>query len=653
MPALADVHISAYIRRKSSWEAAVELRHLRYFVAVAEEATMVAAARRLGLAQPALTRQIHALENELDVELLERGPKGVALTPAGDVALASARHVLRQVDAAVERARGSEAGIAGRCVICAGDRSLSTGLLGRVVERLRKRYPAIEVDVMEGAGARQLRALEVGEADLGIGIPAPRSYPQLASETIDLDVFDAAVLHDEHPLAKRASIELHELADEPFLFWSPEIATEITRPIQDEFARVGYEPATMRGFDNVISLLTGVLAGQGWTLIFTASPQLAPKGTSVVPLIGFRAALPHAIVWRTDERRPVVRTVMNVIRETALEDRAARDGKPNRHAPTPMRASPAVTDRVAPSNVLELRHLRYFCAVVDAGSFGRAAEQLALTQPALSRQVADLETVVAIPLLERAARGVSATPAGEAFLRSTRRILDEVNAIGAETQRARRGVIARCVVATVPTALARNLVTALVRECARDEPELELAFEEITTPAQPDALRSGHIDLGICHPSPLTAVEERGIERIRIVMDTMNCALVAEGSPLASRTSISIQELKDVPFVFPDREFQPALHDFLFGHFEQMGFRPRVEATFDGLRTIWQLVARGHGWSMGFSSQCAEPPPGTAAIPIDELAIPWGLDLVSREDEARSRLLDVAERLQRLGATLD
>ena len=107
----------------------MELRHLRYFVAVAEEATYVAAARRLAVAQPALTRQIHALERELDVDLLERRPKGVALTPAGEVALVSARHVLHQVDAAVERARGSSEGISGRCVICAGDRSLASGLI--------------------------------------------------------------------------------------------------------------------------------------------------------------------------------------------------------------------------------------------------------------------------------------------------------------------------------------------------------------------------------------------------------------------------------------------------------------------------------------------------------------------------------------------
>ena len=102
MPGLARSAEQAYIRAEPvSERPRVELRHLRYFVAVAEEATFVAAARRLGVAQPALTRQIHALERELDVDLLERTPKGTTLTPAGEVALTSARHVLRQVDAVI------------------------------------------------------------------------------------------------------------------------------------------------------------------------------------------------------------------------------------------------------------------------------------------------------------------------------------------------------------------------------------------------------------------------------------------------------------------------------------------------------------------------------------------------------------------------
>jgi len=98
----------------------VELRHLRYFIAVAEDSTMVAAAKRLRIAQPALTRQIHDLEREIGVDLFERGAKGMELTPAGDVCLVSARHILSRLQSAIELARGSSRGVVGRCVLLGG-----------------------------------------------------------------------------------------------------------------------------------------------------------------------------------------------------------------------------------------------------------------------------------------------------------------------------------------------------------------------------------------------------------------------------------------------------------------------------------------------------------------------------------------------------
>jgi DNA-binding transcriptional LysR family regulator len=140
----------------------MELRHLRYFAAVAEESTLIAAAKRLGVAQPALTRQIHALERELDVELLERGPKGTTLTPAGEVVHASARHVIREVDAAVDRAREASRGMAGRCVICAGVRAIASGFVARIVDQIASEYPNIEISVVEGTLIRQFRILQLG-----------------------------------------------------------------------------------------------------------------------------------------------------------------------------------------------------------------------------------------------------------------------------------------------------------------------------------------------------------------------------------------------------------------------------------------------------------------------------------------------------------
>ena len=97
---------------------------------------------------------------------------------------------------------------------------------------------------------------------------------------------------------------------------------------------------------------------------------LVPPGVVVIPLTDVRIPLPHAIVWRADERRPVVRTVIDIVREEMLAERAAREGRAAaaQHDGT-ARSLPAPNDLVPPSTALELRHLRYFCAVSDAGRF--------------------------------------------------------------------------------------------------------------------------------------------------------------------------------------------------------------------------------------------------------------------------------------------
>jgi len=632
----------------------MELRHLRYFVAVADEATFVAAARRLGVAQPALTRQIHALERELDAELLERTPRGVRLTPAGDVVLTSARHILHQVDDAVDRARGAGRGTVGRCVICAGVRSLASGLISRIIERLRERFPDVELGVVEGALDRQINALRLGEADIGIGLPITDEFPDLTSRTIDQDVFDCAVIAASHRLASHARLSLSDLSGETFIGYSSGVAADVSRMIRTEFARHGFTPAAVREHDQIFAVIAAVEAGQGWTLLNEDGRSLVARTMKLIPIADFAFRLPHALIWRADERRPTIFTVLEEIASLVCGERAARDGRePPPHGPAPAEPStPSEGADVRPSAVLEMRHLRYYCSVVEAGSFGRAAEQLGLTQPAVSRQVADLERIVAVPLLERAARGVSTTPAGDSFSRSARRILDEVRALSSETQRARRGAAARCVVAGVPSPLARNLFTSLLRDVDAELPDLKLVFEDLATPAQPPALRAGYIDLGVCHASPLGALEEQRIERSRLASDTMNCALLSETSPLARLPEISLRDLADVPFLFGDRSFQPALYDEVFDIFDQRNFKPRVDATYPGLRTVWALVADGHGWALGFASQCDAPPSGTIAVPLKEFSMPWGLDLLTRAEESRSLVLDVADRLRQLAKSI-
>jgi DNA-binding transcriptional LysR family regulator len=535
-------------------------------------------------------------------------------------------------------------------VLCAGARSLASGLIGRIVERVRTRFPLIEIGITEKAFERQMRALQLEEADIGLGFPAPPEFPDLASRTIDYDAFEYVALAESHRLARRRRLSLADLADETFVGYRSDVAGEYTRRVYAAFARAGFTPAAVREYDHVFAVAAAVEAGQGWTLLHREGRSLAVRGTKVIPLTDFKLLMPHALVWRLDERRPVVFTVMEQIRHLVEGERGTREGREAREDehPTPDSPTSSEFDGVQPSAVLELRHLRYFCSVVEAGSFGRAAEQLGLTQPSLSRQVAALERAVAVSLLDRVARGVSTTPAGESFFRSAKRIFDEVRMLAAEVQRARRGVIARCVVAGVPSPTARELLAALLRECDQDLHDVELVLADVPTPSQPAALRAGDVDLGVCHASPVDAEEERGIERSRLTDDSLSCALVPESSPLARRREVKLRDLSEIPFIFPDRAYQPALYDEVFDTFDQLEFQPRVDATYEGLRTIWTLVAEGQGWAMGFASQCDSPPAGTAAVRIKGFSIPSGLDLLTRTDEARSLVLDVADRLRRM-----
>ncbi len=624
----------------------MELRHLRYFIAVAEESTFVAAATRLHLAQPALTRQIHDLEREIGVALFDRGPRGSTLTPAGEVCLTTARHILHELEEAMEQARGSSQGVAGRCVVCVGTRGLSSGLIARIMDRVHSEFPGIDLAVMDGVGHQQWRAIQHYEADIGIGLPSPMAYSSLVTDTFDHDILDAIIVSRSHPLASREEVCLEDLRGDTMLTFKSETAAEFDRLLRMEMKRVGFKPKHRREFDELVSLYAMVHAGQGWMLMGRGLAGFSTPGTVIIPLTDFRVPLAHSIISRSSEQRPVVRTVMDIIRRIAAEDRQAT-GRSPMGAPMPAVRTDDDSIESSPSaaSLIELRHLRYFCAVVDAKSFGRAAERLDLTQPALSRQIRDLERAVGFQLLDRAARGVTTTAGGESFYRSARRILDEAFAVRAEAHRAERGVQSHCVVAAVPTYEARSLVTELVQRCLVDMPNMELSFQEFATPLQPAELRAARIDIGICHASPLSPVEARGLRRQRIRDDFVNCALVPATHPLAARSTITLDDLRGVPFLFMARPFQPGLFDQIYGAFASEGFAPRVENTYEGLKTVWTLVAQGRGWGIAFESQRTAPPQGTVAVPVENFSVPWGLDVISRISESRTSILLVLETL--------
>lgn len=192
----------------------MELRHFRYFIAVAEELHFSRAAARLHVAQPALSRQIRDFEDELGLTLLERNRRGVALTPAGEALLAEGRKLFTHLDQAVNAARRTARGELG---------SLSIGYVGSVaysglpeiVRAFRKHFPGVEVRFHEMSPVPQVQAILAGTLDVGFA-RGPLEEPGLAVTTV-LDEPLVAALPREHPLAAGKELRLAQLAGEGFV----------------------------------------------------------------------------------------------------------------------------------------------------------------------------------------------------------------------------------------------------------------------------------------------------------------------------------------------------------------------------------------------------------------------------------------------------
>ena len=189
----------------------MELRHLRYLVAVADAGTFVRASEQLRVAQPALSRQINDLEEELKVELFEEGARKATLTAAGHAAVRLARHVIDDTERAIGRARMSDEGQLGECAITCGPVPLAVGIVAQLVARMRARHPAIRLRIVEGRFPTQWEAVANGEVDIALGAVPPQSYQSLNHETQFVHTVDTALVAPEDPLAAHDVVSLAEL----------------------------------------------------------------------------------------------------------------------------------------------------------------------------------------------------------------------------------------------------------------------------------------------------------------------------------------------------------------------------------------------------------------------------------------------------------
>lgn len=293
---------------------AMELRHLRYFVAVVDELHFGRAACRLHIVQPALSKSIMALEQELGVQLLVRTKRSVSVTDAGELLAREARVILQRVDRAVDSVRLTGSGHLGRLEIgCIAPATWS--ILPQILRDYRLRYPEVKVRLTELPSAEQLTALEEGAIDVGF-VRLPLNDDALEFDVVYREPFIATV-PETHPLAHEPTISVAALAEEPFI-----AATRSAEPgFYDQclavFAEHGCAPKIVEEANAASAMLGMVAMGLGVTVSPMSLRTMPRAGVTCRPLTASTIVLDLGVARQVNARSATLATFLQAVRETA------------------------------------------------------------------------------------------------------------------------------------------------------------------------------------------------------------------------------------------------------------------------------------------------------------------------------------------------
>jgi DNA-binding transcriptional LysR family regulator len=307
----------------------IELRPLRQFVAVAEELHFGRAARRLHMTQPPLTQAVQALERALQVQLLQRTRRSVALTPAGEALLAQARRLLREAEALPELVRAAAAGLSGRLRL-AFVSSIAYGPLPSWLRSFRERHPGVELQLREATMDVQLAALTAGDIDAGFVLHAPAAVPaplhalQVLSEPLVL------ALPAGHPAAAREPVRFEAVAAEPLLIFPRGVAPSLFDAVLAHYHAGGCAPRIAQEAIQLQTIVSLVSAGMGVAWVPASMTQLQRPGVAYRRVDGDAPQVHTSLLWR--EETPVVQRFVRHVRAQLEEQRqsAALEGEGSR-----------------------------------------------------------------------------------------------------------------------------------------------------------------------------------------------------------------------------------------------------------------------------------------------------------------------------------
>lgn len=292
----------------------MELRHLRYFVAVAEELNFRRAAERLHIAQPPLSSQIKALEDELGTKLFERTTRAVHLTAAGEALLGHARSLLNAASMAEQHVRNADQGLVGtlRLAILA---PAATSKLAKIMRGYRQKFPGIQLNLHELTSTEQIQKLRADELDVGLLRP-PVVFEEL--ETLFFEESSMILaLPTGHRLAKARHIRWKDFHNEPLVLIHPNLQHAYYDPFFAECEKVGAKPVVGQYANDIQSKMWLISAGLGIAPTTRIIAETRRPGLTFRELPSKLPNVKTVIAWKRSNHSPALRHFLTFFNEAA------------------------------------------------------------------------------------------------------------------------------------------------------------------------------------------------------------------------------------------------------------------------------------------------------------------------------------------------
>lgn len=292
----------------------MELRHLRYFIAVAEEGHIGRAATRLHISQPPLTRQIQQLEEELGVQLFIRTPRGMELTPAGELLLQEARNIRSVVAQAAERTQRAGQGKLGRLDIgIFGSAILDT--IPALLLKFRSAFPDVKVVLHNMSKDAQIAALRQRRIDIGFNRFIEHSE-DIANEIVITEEILIAI-NEDHPLAQAESVPFTVLRDNPLIVFPTGPRPSFIDKVMNMCHQKGFTPQITQEVGNTLTGVALVASNFGVCAVPASATKLALPGVAYRPIIDppRDSGVDLNCIYRVDDHSPLLKSFLDTVRE--------------------------------------------------------------------------------------------------------------------------------------------------------------------------------------------------------------------------------------------------------------------------------------------------------------------------------------------------